>query len=113
MKLVALSMKLAWATLVLAVELLFWMLAASRELALHGLDARTSLRRLSGRAVRCPKGHLTPTEGDIYRCAGCGFVYEGGSIWQCMNPECGARTPYITCTTCGLSIRSPYRLGRP
>ena len=61
------------------------------------------------RGLTCPRGHPVPTEGGVYSCSGCGFVYEGGSQWLCPNPECGASTPYVNCPTCGLSVSSPFR----
>lgn len=65
-------------------------------------------RRLA-QGLRCPRGHLVQTEGATYTCGACAFTYEGGSLWLCENPECGATTPYVNCPTCGLSVPSPYR----
>lgn len=60
--------------------------------------------------LRCPRGHAVPTEGEVYLCQVCGFVYTG-SVWRCANPECRAITPFCNCPECGLSIRNPYRYG--
>lgn len=62
--------------------------------------------------LHCPQGHLIPTFGETYECSECSAVFTG-SIWQCPNPECQAVTPYINCPDCGLSVRNPYRWGRP
>lgn len=79
------------------------------------IDFGRSRRALGGGTFRCPVGHEVPTEGDAYECSACGYVYGGktASIWECGNVECKAITPYISCTTCGLSCRNPYRWGRP
>ena len=76
-------------------------------------DARTASRALRGGILHCPIGHEVPTEQETYECGACGFVYGGkrASIWICANPECGAVTPYVSCPTCRLSCRNPYRWG--
>lgn len=77
-----------------------------------GSDAFRAYRRRQGAIVRCPRGHETNTEG-TFECAACAFVYEG-SAWFCENIECPAPiTVHLPCTTCGLSIRNPWRLGHP
>lgn len=92
------------------VECLFWLLYLLRELRNHGADALRVWRRSRGGGYLCDCGAEVPTEG-IFECGGCGFVYEG-SVWQCENPECLATTVHAPCS-CGLSVRSPYRWGRP
>lgn len=76
-------------------------------------DLARSRHALRGGVLHCPAGHEVPTEGDVYECHGCGFVYGGrrASIWECGNPECRAITPDVRCSTCGLSCRNPYRWG--
>lgn len=76
-------------------------------------DVREARRALRGGTLHCPIGHEVATEQETYACDACGFVYGGkrASIWICGNPECGAITPYVSCPTCGLSCRNPYRWG--
>lgn len=76
-------------------------------------DFVKSRRALRGGALHCPASHEVPTERETYECETCGFVYGGSkaSIWICGNRECGAITPYVSCPTCGLSCRNPYRWG--
>ena len=71
-------------------------------------------RALRGGVLHCPVGHEVATEGDTYECASCGYRYGGqhASIWECGNVECQAITPFVSCPTCGLSCRNPYRWGR-
>ncbi len=79
------------------------------------LYAAARARRIfPGGMLTCPRGHAVVTDGAdvVFSCSQCGFVYEGGSAWICSNPECQAVTPYINCA-CGLSIRNPFRWGRP
>lgn len=65
------------------------------------------------RGVRCPQGHRVETSGGTYECASCGWTFgQGKSIWRCANPECRAITTAISCPTCGLSVRNPFRWGR-
>ena len=73
---------------------------------MHGRASRVDT------AVRCPRGHIIETEGDVYQCDGCGWVYMG-SILVCENVECNALTLFLNCHECGLSVRNPYRWGRP
>ncbi len=75
-------------------------------------DFGKARHRLSAGTLVCPRGHANPTEGGVYSCSSCGFVY-AGSIWLCGNPECQAKTPFVHCVECGLSVRNPYRWGRP
>lgn len=77
-------------------------------------DIVLSRRTVEGGLLVCPRGHgfESEAEGLVFECGACKFVYEG-SMFRCPNPECGATTPYVNCPTCGLSVRSPYRWGRP
>jgi hypothetical protein len=94
------------------IELGFWALHVLGRFVIASLDAARNRHVLVTGRVFCPRGHEIPTDGGVYRCTACDFTYEG-SIWQCANPECRASTPYVDCPTCGLSVRSPYRWGRP
>lgn len=77
------------------------------------LDFARARRALRGSVLHCPVGHEVATEGGTYECSSCGYVYGGhASIWECGNVECKAITPFISCPTCGLSCRNPYRWGR-
>jgi hypothetical protein len=83
-------------------------LQVRRQLADRKL-AKTTL--LPDGRVLCPDGHPVDTEGGLYECTRCKFVYTG-SIWHCANPECPAPvTPFIHCPICRQSIRNPYRYG--
>jgi len=83
---------------------LLWRLAVG---AYDFLGARWALR---GGALHCPDGHELPLEGE-FECAACGYRYRGSAL-LCGNVECRAITPYLNCA-CGLSVRNPYRWGRP
>lgn len=104
------TVTLFWHVTVGVLVLIFWLV----DIAVHSTrlvrDAAAGVRRKDGDIVRCKHGHRTSTAGGVYQCQGCNFVYEG-SIWLCENPECEAVTPFIECATCGISVRSPYRLG--
>lgn len=99
------------------VELVLRVIFALPRMIASGLriagDVRKARRALRGGTLHCPIGHEVPTEQETYECASCGFVYGGkrASIWICGNPECGAITPYVSCPTCGVSCRNPYRWG--
>lgn len=103
---------LALALLVLVVEGLFWLMHGVVVGVRFAMDFGTARASVKGGTLVCPSGHAIPTEGETYECMACKFTYEG-SIFICGNPECQAVTPYVNCPTCGLSVRSPYRLGRP
>lgn len=85
------------------------------QLLVKTSDLVRGLRSFKDGVLICPRGHEVPTEGGTYACQSCGYAYggDGISIWQCPNPECRAVTPYVYCPTCGLSVRNPYRWGRP
>jgi|GEM_PF-3242817 len=74
-------------------------------------DVARARRSLEHGYLICPRGHRFPVSGEVYQCERCGFVYEGSAL-RCANPECGATTPFVNCH-CGLSVRNPYRWGRP
>lgn len=85
---------------------------------LHGgsllaFDFAKSRRSLKAGVLHCPRGHAIETEGGVYQCSRCSFTYSG-SLLLCRNPECTAPvTPYVDCPDCGISVRNPYRWGRP
>lgn len=105
--------KLLIAVALFSVEALFWLGHGVRKTLRLLLDVAIARKSLPGGVLHCPRGHRCETEGGRYQCTRCGFVYAGGSIWLCPNRECRAVTPYIECSTCGVSIPSPYRLGLP
>ncbi len=107
------AIKLLVAVVLFSVEALFWLGHGAAKALRLVLDIRRARKSLPGSVLHCPKGHPCETEGLTYQCAACGFVYSGGSIWLCPNKECQAVTPFIECSTCGVSIPSPYRLGLP
>lgn len=113
MDLIITILRLTFTVLSTLVEVGLWTLYSVGRMLAIGSDAARVPLRLPGGVLRCPAGHAIPTEGadQTYQCAGCGFVYRGGSVWVCANPECGATTPYTNCPTCGLSVRNPYRWG--
>lgn len=96
--------------IVAAIELLWWLVYLLRQARDHIIDALRAWRRTRGGELRCDCGSVVETEG-VFECGACGYTYEG-TVWQCGNPECGATTSYTECR-CGLSVRSPYRWGRP
>jgi len=96
-------------------EGVFWVFHALGQGLIISHDAIKARSTLHQGVLHCPRGHPIPTEGEdqVFECQSCGYTYSG-SVWQCQNPECGASiTPYTDCPTCGLSVRNPYRLGRP
>lgn len=112
MKLFSFTLRLIVGLLVGVAEGIWWLCYAARQFMLIGGDAVKSRRSLTGGVLHCPEGHPVTTEGDLYECQLCGFIYEG-SVWICANPECGAITTYVKCPTCRRGIRNPYRWGRP
>jgi len=110
-ELLFLVFKLLIKLLLLAFEAVFWIFYFLRQLFFKGYDATKAARSVQGGSLRCPRGHEVPTEG-VAECTECGYTWEG-SLWRCPNPECGAVTPFLDCPSCGLSVRSPYRIGRP
>ena len=79
------------------------------------VDLVAARKRLSDGQLHCPAGHVVPTEHLLLQCEQCSFTYStdhGHSIWYCPNRECQAATPFVSCH-CGLSIRNPYRYGKP
>ena len=96
--------------LLLALELLMWVVYYLRHAVLKGKDVVVGIRSIRSGQLRCPKGHVVPITG-VWECSACSFTWEGSGL-RCPNPECGALTPFLSCP-CGLSIRNPYRWGRP
>jgi len=93
-------------------ETLIWVFYILFQAILKGSDAFKGMKSYKQGKLICPQGHEVLLSGGIYECGSCGFIYQG-SILQCANPECRATTPYINCPECGLSVRNPYRWGRP
>jgi hypothetical protein len=101
---------------VLMAETIAYVILWSLEILLKLSHARKAMRSFGSGKLHCPIGHVVQTEGQIYECGACGFVYGTGnsSIWQCENPECPAPvTSHISCSECGRSVRNPYRWGKP
>lgn len=99
--------------LVAALRLAFGTLRILRGGSLLAFDFARSRRSLKSGVLHCPRGHAIETEGGVYQCAKCGFTYRG-SILLCANPECMSPvTQYVDCPDCGISVRNPYRWGRP
>ena len=96
----------------LALEGIFWLVVTAASIAVKAGDAIGAAASVKEGTLCCPRGHAIPLCNGTYECAACKFTYEG-SILKCGNPECGATTPYINCPECGLSVRNPYRWGRP
>lgn len=94
------------------IEGIIWLLYLGWSCIVKTSDAGKAAGSVYDGQLRCPRGHPVPLSGGMYECAECGFVYEG-SILQCGNPECSAGTSYVNCPECGLSVRNPYRWGRP
>jgi len=109
-----LLVRFALRAIAMAWHVVFGALSLTRRGGLVLYDASKARHSLREGALTCPRGHSLVTEGAdvVFSCAKCGFVYEDGSAWICSNPECQAVTPYINCA-CGLSVRNPFRWGRP
>jgi hypothetical protein len=80
------------------------------RILIGAIDFLSARYRMRGGALHCPDGHVIPLEG-VFECSSCGFRYRGSGL-VCGNVECRAHTPYVNCS-CGLSVRNPYRWGRP
>src|SRR5437762_3224429 len=91
-----------WPVTVGLLVLIFWICKVVFGGGQWLVDFMNGRKSLEGTAVRCPRGHLIQTEGDMYECQGCGWVYIG-SILVCENVECRAVTPFLNCGECGLS----------
>lgn len=101
-----------WRVTVGILVLVFWIAKVAFGGGQLLLDYARGRRTRSGTAIRCPRNHVIETEGDVYECQGCGFIY-AGSILVCENVECKAVTPFLNCGECQLSVRNPHRFGRP
>lgn len=88
-----------------------WLGHGLKQFILIGGDAWRARPTLLSGTYRCPAGHLIDTD-TVSECQACGFRYQG-SLWRCANPECQAITPFTNCPTCALSLRNPWRWGRP
>ena len=112
-------MKMIWHMLVFSVRLsvhaaaLFWWclyIARAGTGVLRELWSNRTV--LAGGPLVCPNGHTIETDNQRVRCS-CGWVQDG-SLLYCDNPECDAKTAsFVNCPTCGLSVRSPGRVGAP
>ena len=111
MELLVITTTVFWPVTVGFFVLLFWLSAVVFGTGRILLDYAHGRSTRVGTAVRCPNGHVLQTDGDVYKCEGCSYVYTG-SIWLCENVECKAVTPFIQCRHCELSVRNPYRWGR-
>jgi len=105
------------AYLLLAIcESVFWLFTTVIGGAVMVSDFVKSRRAIVNGALKCPRGHNIDVHGEdvTYTCGACGFTFAAGQNgpWICKNVECRAATPYINCH-CGLSVRAPYRVGRP
>lgn len=112
LKLIFRVFKLGIKAILFVLEIFIWFLYLWWQLFFQVKDAGKAIGSVKDRMLSCPLGHMVPLSGGIYECQACGFVYQG-SILQCENPECQAITPYINCPECHLSVRNPYRWGRP
>ncbi|MFA5061675.1 MAG: hypothetical protein WC526_00835 [Patescibacteria group bacterium] len=118
-------LKLLWWTIritarlaLLLLESAFWLFHAVRWLVTIADDFFKAKRLMPAGELHCPRGHLVlpAREKQVAKCEACGWTFEasGFDILVCKNPECvSPQTSYINCPTCGLSVRNPYRLGRP
>lgn len=98
--------------LVALVEVGFWVLGITKGILIRLFDFAIARRSMRGGKLHCPKGHEVPMEGQTWECDACGWTWEGEG-WRCRNPECTAPVAPFTNCWCGLSVRSPYRWGRP
>lgn len=110
-KVIAKTLKLAFVCLRFFAKAIVAIAAAAWRGCFVAADAAHSRHLVRGQLLRCPRGHLTPLHG-VFECTKCGYVYDG-TVLKCANPECHATTAHVACSVCGLSIRSPYRWGRP
>lgn len=102
---------LGWRAAIAALEGMFWALALTRDAFSIGRDALKARQTLRAGVLYCPRGHAIIETGP-FQCLACGFVADDAAF-VCPNPECGASTVYLNCPTCGRSVRSPFRWGRP
>ncbi len=116
MTLIIFTLKLAalsWTVAVSLAEAMFWVVHLLIGGARIGVDAVLARRRTRGGMLTCPRGHQFPitADGIEIECA-CGWRSKG-NVLKCANPECTEpNAPFVSCW-CGLSVRNPYRLGRP
>lgn len=68
------------------------------------IGAVIRMRRALDRVIRCPSGHANAVVGR-WECASCRAVYHG---WVGRCPLCGAGAAWISCSTCGVSVRLPW-----
>ena len=105
-------LKFAWDVGVAAAEGAIWAGHGSIKIAHVAADAWAAREALLTGELRCPRGHVIETIA-TWECGECAYVWRG-EPWTCPNPECSAPdTVFIHCDTCGASVRSPFRWGRP
>ncbi|MEQ8272350.1 MAG: hypothetical protein RKU31_01725 [Deltaproteobacteria bacterium] len=105
---------LLWTIAVSLAEAMFWAVHLLIGGVRIGVDAVLIRRRASGGVLTCPRGHHFSVSDDdnIEIECSCGWRSKGNAL-KCANPECTERSaPFVSCW-CGLSVRNPYRLGRP
>lgn len=107
MNLMWLVLKLSFQVLVVLSEGICWLVLGCAQLVVLTIEAVHARRRLTDGGLRCPEGHIVPTEG-FWECE-CHFRWRG-SVWQCPNPACHAVTPFVFCPLCRLAVRNPYLL---
>ena len=93
-----------------------WLLYLVLGLLVTPLWLLWGLVRTSGRVLRvgvslvdvvpCPDGHPNRVYG-TWVCRGCGARFRGYAFAPC--PVCGGVAAYISCESCGLAIRAPFR----
>ena len=110
-RMVMFILRVVWALTIFLVEVGCWAVWLAQQLWQVAGDARAARASMKDGELRCPQGHVIPIDEILCQCSACSFVYKG-SLLRCENPECGAPTSFVTCPTCGLARRSPYRVGR-
>lgn len=101
------AVKVTWHTAVGLSTAAFWTGHAVGKGVGLAVDLAQSGARVSHGRLLCPRGHVVDDEG-VWQCGACGYTWEG-LPWRCPHVECGAQTQFITCPTCGLSVRNPRR----
>ncbi len=96
------------------VTFLCWLLFGTWTLATLISDWRAARRTRADGHLRCLAGHIIEPSG-VFECSGCGWVFRSDNYGlNCPNPECPKpQSNIVNCTTCGLSVRNPGRIGRP
>ena len=105
-------MKFAFTLASWACTALFWFAFAFWEVVTLGRDWHAARRSAPDGKLVCPAGHIIESTG-VFQCS-CGWVFRDDNYGlNCPNFECEKpRSNIVTCTTCGLSVRNPGRIGR-